>query len=303
MKYCSNCGQPMKDTDRFCANCGQEASIPINRMSETDKPVQNEWVYGENELADVNEGSSAVERKGMRISCIATAILGIFSMVMAFTDDYSMMAMTAFCLPLAGMFYILSKTPKKSKYLLGAKSGIRKSLFVTFCIVLSFILFMLLIDEYDVPETEQTQQLELVDKEEKEEEKTTPRPKTTQSSKPTPSATPTPTPTTTPTPTPSPTPTPTPTPTPVQTIAPINTSNAQDSAQRSAAAGSFNATGLNEDTTTNEQLYSSGTTVYWVDGGKSYHSNPNCPTLSRSKNIRSGPLSSCPKTDPCDMCN
>lgn len=237
----------------------------------------------------------------MRISFISVAILGIISMVMALTEDYSMMALTAFCLPLAGMFYILSKTPKKSKYLLGAASGIRKSFFVTACIVLSFVLFMLLIDEYDVPAEEQVQQLEEIveEKEEEDEEKSTPKPKPSESTKPsaTPSPTPTPTPTTTPTATPAPTPT------PVQSIAPVNTPAAQDSTQRSAAAGSFSASGLNDNTTTNEQLYSSGTTVYWVDGGKSYHSNPNCPTLSRSKNIRSGPMSSCPKTDPCDMCN
>ena len=160
MKYCSNCGQPMADDARFCSNCGQKEESPINRVKKPEEPAQNEWVYGEDKFENVADSSSTVERKGMRISCIVVAILGIFSMVMAFTDDYSMMAMTAFCLPLAGMFYILSKTPKKSKYLLGAKSGMRKSFFVTFCVVLSFILFMVLIEEYGEPATEQTQQLE-----------------------------------------------------------------------------------------------------------------------------------------------
>lgn len=42
--------------------------------------------------------------------------------------------------------------------------------------------------------------------------------------------------------------------------------------------------------------------VYWTPKGKSYHSTPNCPTLSRSKDIRSGSLSNCPKSDPCDRC-
>jgi len=42
--------------------------------------------------------------------------------------------------------------------------------------------------------------------------------------------------------------------------------------------------------------------VYWTDGGKSYHYTKNCPTLSRSKTIRQGTLSECPKKDPCDVC-
>lgn len=42
--------------------------------------------------------------------------------------------------------------------------------------------------------------------------------------------------------------------------------------------------------------------VYWTPSGKSYHYSKNCPTLSRSKTILEGPLSECPKTDPCDKC-
>ena len=42
--------------------------------------------------------------------------------------------------------------------------------------------------------------------------------------------------------------------------------------------------------------------VYWTSSGKSYHYTKSCSTLSRSKNILEGPLSSCPKTDPCDKC-
>ena len=44
-------------------------------------------------------------------------------------------------------------------------------------------------------------------------------------------------------------------------------------------------------------------TVYWVDSGEVYHSTANCPTLSRSRNIHSGPMSSCPKSRPCRVCN
>lgn len=46
----------------------------------------------------------------------------------------------------------------------------------------------------------------------------------------------------------------------------------------------------------------SSRTVYWVQKGKSYHFDINCRTLARSKNIYEGPLSDCPKSDPCDWC-
>lgn len=42
--------------------------------------------------------------------------------------------------------------------------------------------------------------------------------------------------------------------------------------------------------------------VYWTPGGKSYHFTKNCRTLSRSKTVLEGPLSQCPKSDPCDVC-
>lgn len=42
--------------------------------------------------------------------------------------------------------------------------------------------------------------------------------------------------------------------------------------------------------------------VYWTPKGKSYHYNRNCKALKRSKKILSGPLSRCPKKDPCNFC-
>ena len=43
-------------------------------------------------------------------------------------------------------------------------------------------------------------------------------------------------------------------------------------------------------------------TVYWTPNGSVYHSTPNCPTLSRSRTIRSGSISSCPKSRACKVC-
>lgn len=42
--------------------------------------------------------------------------------------------------------------------------------------------------------------------------------------------------------------------------------------------------------------------VYWTPRGKSYHSTPNCRTLSRSKTILKGTISESGKNDPCDIC-
>lgn len=43
-------------------------------------------------------------------------------------------------------------------------------------------------------------------------------------------------------------------------------------------------------------------TVYWTPSGKVYHSTKNCPTLSRSRTIKSGSKSKCPKTRACKVC-
>lgn len=69
----------------------------------------------------------------------------------------------------------------------------------------------------------------------------------------------------------------------------------------SSNSNSGSTTSNNSSTTTNEPAQGSRT-VYWTSGGKSYHFDKNCRTLARSKNILEGPASSCPKTDPCDVC-
>lgn len=52
-------------------------------------------------------------------------------------------------------------------------------------------------------------------------------------------------------------------------------------------------------TTSNDK---SNRTVYWTPNGKSYHYDKNCSALKNSKNILSGKLGECPKTDPCNRC-
>ena len=45
-----------------------------------------------------------------------------------------------------------------------------------------------------------------------------------------------------------------------------------------------------------------GSTVYWTPGGAVYHRTPNCPTLSRSRTIYHGSISSFPKNRGCKVC-
>ena len=46
----------------------------------------------------------------------------------------------------------------------------------------------------------------------------------------------------------------------------------------------------------------SNNTVYWTEGGSCYHTNKNCSSLAKSKNIKSGTLSDCPKEKLCSLC-
>lgn len=77
--------------------------------------------------------------------------------------------------------------------------------------------------------------------------------------------------------------------------------NSKSSNNTSSSSSSKSSASNNGGTTTNEPAKGERT-VYWTSGGKSYHYDRNCKTLARSKNVQEGPASSCPKTDPCDVC-
>ena len=42
--------------------------------------------------------------------------------------------------------------------------------------------------------------------------------------------------------------------------------------------------------------------VYWTLNGKNYHTDKNCISLMRSKDIQEGNISECPKEIPCCNC-
>lgn len=83
----------------------------------------------------------------------------------------------------------------------------------------------------------------------------------------------------------------------------VNPDEYNDNLQKNTTSNNKNSgtSSSNTGTTTNEPAQGNRT-VYWTSGGKSYHYDRNCRTLSRSKNVSEGLASSCPKTDPCDIC-
>ena len=42
--------------------------------------------------------------------------------------------------------------------------------------------------------------------------------------------------------------------------------------------------------------------VYWTNSGKNYHTDKNCISLMRSKDIQEGSMENCPKEQPCANC-
>ena len=84
----------------------------------------------------------------------------------------------------------------------------------------------------------------------------------------------------------------------------ISGSSSRSSATAAAAAAASKPKKKNKNTSANNGVSgnSGSGTYYWTPSGKSYHSRRSCPTLSRSRTVYSGPLSSCPKSDPCNVC-
>ncbi|MDD7793713.1 MBL fold metallo-hydrolase [Clostridium sp. 'White wine YQ'] len=79
----------------------------------------------------------------------------------------------------------------------------------------------------------------------------------------------------------------------------LSSTNSSSSTNNSSSTNSSNS---NSGSVTTNEPAQGNRTVYWTSGGKSYHYDKNCRTLARSKNILEGPASSCPKTDPCNIC-
>ena len=79
-------------------------------------------------------------------------------------------------------------------------------------------------------------------------------------------------------------------------------SETTDDSKSNSSTSTYKSSNSNSSGTTTYEPASGERTVYWTPNGKSYHYRQSCPTLSRSKNIKSGSASNCPKSDPCDKC-
>ncbi|MCM1393265.1 MAG: hypothetical protein NC185_10885, partial [Ruminococcus sp.] len=70
----------------------------------------------------------------------------------------------------------------------------------------------------------------------------------------------------------------------------VEEENEKRTASTSAARTSTTASASHHQESQNN-YNTGGSTVYWVSSGKVYHNSPNCPSLSRSRNIMSGSIS------------
>ena len=68
-------------------------------------------------------------------------------------------------------------------------------------------------------------------------------------------------------------------------------------------SNSNNSTSSPNKNNSSASISNSSAKVYYTPNGKSYHTTKNCSTLSRSKTILEGTISSSGKHDPCDICH
>ena len=108
----------MTDDMLFCPNCGTEAKDP---SSSENKP-------------------SSAMRPFLGGLYVLFLFFTFILFVEAFFEDVDYILPTLFCGVYAGMFYILSKTPKSSVYLFGKEKGINKIFFIVICNVIAFVL-------------------------------------------------------------------------------------------------------------------------------------------------------------------
>ena len=152
MKYCHKCGNQMGDDAIFCQKCGTKLAAPAEHTEE--RPFAKGHAYFEHrytepmeETVSQNEQEERVvpqtkkknkPRKGMKffsIVCFVYAVIFTFGGV---SEDLSMLGLAALFVVLAVMFVVLARSPKENKYILGKKSGLRKSTFAWLCVVLGF---------------------------------------------------------------------------------------------------------------------------------------------------------------------
>lgn len=149
MKYCTNCGKQLQDEMRFCPYCGTEAyQEETPRHYATGFPStysqQPHYTLRTHTSRVLAQGNQRHLRKGMKIAMIVCFVFaGIFAL--RGRNDFSIITAAFFFGVLGIMFLCLAKTPKRSKYLFGKESGIKKAGFIVFCIVAPIVISAVLI--------------------------------------------------------------------------------------------------------------------------------------------------------------
>lgn len=145
MKYCIHCGNRMEDSMKFCNQCGAKYPIFGEDAIEDTPEILDEDISLQSNNSDVireqepnndhpEKRKNSVSRKGMRFWEIFWIVMGVLSILLAFTGDDPGLILCLgsglFMFIIAAMFHVLSKSPKTSEYILGRSSGITKKRFV-----------------------------------------------------------------------------------------------------------------------------------------------------------------------------
>lgn len=119
MKYCKECDNSMEDDMSYCQKCGSKFQDETKDKKPKDKL-----------------------RKSMKIWMIICIVFSIIYLLMS-ASEIQYLAMAIFLIVLSIMFFVLGKSPKGSKNVMG-----NKVIFVLLCVFLAFILFEFLTNRY-----------------------------------------------------------------------------------------------------------------------------------------------------------
>lgn len=129
MKYCTKCGRQLTENTKFCTNCGTK--IKLENISEKTS-----------QTVAVEEN-----KKKKRVALMVLAIIFFFfaaiMLLGVLADGIEHIFSMLFFGILGAMFFCLSKTPKKSKYLFGKSNGLTKTLFIVISLIISIVIVMI----------------------------------------------------------------------------------------------------------------------------------------------------------------
>ena len=154
MKYCYKCGHPMEDDMLFCQKCGTRAINDTDPTPKAPDPVAQEAELKRvrtptNQAKTAPANNNAKEnnltslRKGMEILMIVCLVFaGQIVLIGAIAGEVGIaVSMGGFFAVLAAMFFVLAKSPKGNPYILNRQSGLKKKIFVQYCVVAAFAVF------------------------------------------------------------------------------------------------------------------------------------------------------------------